>query len=119
VKYFLDQLTPVLDAIALDLAWEGNRYPNYIEQVRSLERVLRELYPESPEDHAAFGAALALHAVLIGIGAAEHRRQEIEARAEEHVELVEQQRAIKQAQEQGSDDLLRSYLTETKPTKLS
>lgn len=113
MKYFLDHLTPILAEVAEALVWEGGSHIHgYAEQVRVLERALRELYPEGPEDPATFGAAIAVHAVIIGVGAAQARQAEIEARAERHAEAARTAQSIKDATP--SDRLLERYLADSK-----
>jgi len=81
VKYFLNHISPTLAAIARALV-------SYAEEIRMIERVLRQLYPAEPppEDPLLFAAILAVHAMTFGVCAAEDRQREIEARAEKHVE---------------------------------
>jgi hypothetical protein len=88
VKYFLNHISPTLAAIARALACEGIGHTHsYAEEIRTIERVLRQLYPaEHPEDSLLFAAILAIYAMTFGICAAEDRQREVEARAENHVE---------------------------------
>jgi hypothetical protein len=89
VKYFLNHISPTLAAIARALACEGIGHTHgYAEEIRTIERVLRQLYPAEhpPEDPLLFAAILAVHAMTFGVCAAEDRQREIEARAEKHVE---------------------------------
>jgi hypothetical protein len=81
VKYFLNHISPTPAAIARALV-------SYAEEIRMIERVLRQLYPAEhpPEDPLLFAAILAVHAMTFGVCAAEDRQREIEARAEKHVE---------------------------------
>ena len=81
MKYFLNHISPTLAAIARALV-------SYAEEIRMIERVLRQLYPAEPppEDPLLFAAILAVHAMTFGVCAAEDRQREIEARAEKHVE---------------------------------
>jgi hypothetical protein len=88
MKYFIDDISPTLASIAHALANEGiSHTPGYAEEIRTVERVLRQLYPaEHPEDSLLFAAILAIYAMTFGICAAEDRQREVEARAENHVE---------------------------------
>ena len=81
MKYFLNHISPTPAAIARALV-------SYAEEIRMIERVLRQLYPAEhpPEDPLLFAAILAVHAMTFGVCAAEDRQREIEARAEKHVE---------------------------------
>lgn len=89
MKYFLNHISPTLAAIARALACEGIGHTHsYAEEIRTIERVLRQLYPAEhpPEDPLLFAPILAVHAMTFGVCAAEDRQREIEARAEKHVE---------------------------------
>ena len=81
MKYFLNHISPTPAAIARALV-------SYAEEIRMIERVLRQLYPAEhpPEDPLLFAPILAVHAMTFGVCAAEDRQREIEARAEKHVE---------------------------------
>ena len=81
MKYFLNHISPTPAAIARALV-------SYAEEIRMIERVLRQLYPAEPppEDPLLFAAILADHAMTFGVCAAEDRQRDIEARAEKHVE---------------------------------
>jgi hypothetical protein len=81
MKYLLDDVSPTLTAIAHSLAAFGAATEGYAEEIKTIERVLRQLYPdESPKDPFLFAAVLAVNAMVLGIVAVEIR--EIGARAE-------------------------------------
>ena len=74
MKYFLNHISPTLAAIARALACEGIGHTHsHAEEIRTIERVLRQLYPAEhpPEDPLLFAAILAVHAMTFGVCAAE------------------------------------------------
>ena len=82
MKYFLNHISPTLAAIARALACEGIGHTHsYAEEIRTIERVLRQLYPAEhpPEDPLLFAPILAVHAMTFGVCAAEDRQRETRA----------------------------------------
>jgi hypothetical protein len=113
VKYFLDDISPVLTSIAHTFAVFGvNAGCNYAEEVRAIESKLREIYPDGlPQEHM-FGAALAINALVVAFAATESRQQELDHRAERHAEAARTAQAIEDAA--SSDRLLERYLADSK-----
>ena len=60
MKYFLNHISPTLAAIARALACEGIGHTHsYAEEIRTIERVLRQLYPaEHPPEDPLWNASM-------------------------------------------------------------